>query len=76
MEPPAARSERSCPATSGSVARPTASRHVRRTCRDAGKAVNRLHGMPLKPRPGTALPATAHIGWHRREVFKGRALAA
>ncbi len=43
---------------------------------DAGKAVYELHGRTLRGRPGTALPAPAHVGWHRAEVFKGNALAA
>ena len=43
---------------------------------DAGKALYDLHGTTLRARPGTADPAAAHIAWHRREVFKGRALAA
>lgn len=42
---------------------------------DAGKAVYDLHGRTLRARPGTALPAAGHVGWHRTEVFKGMALA-
>ena len=42
----------------------------------AGKGVYGLHGTVLRPRPGTVLPAAAHVGWHSREVFKGSALAA
>jgi putative restriction endonuclease len=41
-----------------------------------GRAVNDLHGQELRPRPGTAVPATEHVSWHRREVFKGGPLAA
>ncbi len=43
---------------------------------DAGRAVYDLHGRGLRPRPGTLLPAAEHVSWHRREVFKGNALAA
>lgn len=39
-----------------------------------GKSVYELHGQPLRPRPGTALPAERHIDWHRTQVFKGMAL--
>jgi hypothetical protein len=35
-----------------------------------------LHGHQLAPRPGTALPAPAHVTWHIRQVFKGEPLAA
>lgn len=41
-----------------------------------GRTVYDLHGRPLRPRPGTPVPATAHVDWHRREVFKGEPLAA
>jgi putative restriction endonuclease len=41
---------------------------------DTGQAVYQLHQRGLEPRPGTTPPATAHIGWHTREVFKGPAL--
>lgn len=41
-----------------------------------GRAVYELHGRELRPRPGTVLPAPAHVEWHRREVFKGTPLAA
>lgn len=41
----------------------------------AGRAVYDLHDAPLRPRPGTALPALRHVDWHGREVFKGLALA-
>jgi putative restriction endonuclease len=42
----------------------------------AGRAVYGLHGVALSPRPGTAVPAIAHVDWHHRQVFKGEALAA
>jgi putative restriction endonuclease len=42
----------------------------------AGRALYDLHGRELKPRLGTAVPAAAHVSWHRREVFKGEPLAA
>jgi putative restriction endonuclease len=42
----------------------------------AGRAVYDLHGRELQPRPGTTLPASRHVSWHTREVFKGRPLAA
>jgi putative restriction endonuclease len=41
-----------------------------------GRRVYELHGRELRPRPGTLLPADAHVTWHRREVFKGSPLAA
>lgn len=41
-----------------------------------GRAVYDLHEQPLRPRPGTTPPATAHIHWHTSEVFKGPALTA
>ncbi|MGW0242695.1 MULTISPECIES: phosphorothioated DNA-binding restriction endonuclease [Micromonospora] len=41
----------------------------------AGRRVYDLHGRRLRPRPGTPVPAPAHIVWHRREVFKGGSLA-
>ena len=41
-----------------------------------GRSVYDLHDAPLRPRPGTSLPAVEHVGWHGREVFKGIALAA
>lgn len=43
---------------------------------EAGRAVYDLHGRELRPRPGTLVPATAHVSWHHREVFKGDSLAA
>jgi putative restriction endonuclease len=42
----------------------------------AGRAIYDLHGHKLAPRPGTALPAPAHVTWHTRQVFKGEPLAA
>ncbi|GAA1755252.1 HNH endonuclease [Luedemannella helvata] len=45
-----------------------------RTSTDAGRAIYALHGRHLQPRPGTQPPATDHIAWHRREVFKGTRL--
>jgi putative restriction endonuclease len=41
-----------------------------------GRRVYDLHGVELRPRPGTVLPAADHVEWHRREVFKGAPLAA
>jgi len=43
---------------------------------DVGRLVYSLHGRELRPRPGTVLPSTSHVMWHRDEVFKGRPLAA
>ncbi len=43
---------------------------------DAGRRLYDLHGRALAPRPGTDPPATAHVRWHRRQVFRGRPLAA
>ena len=43
---------------------------------ETGKAVYDLHGVVLRPRPGTALPAAEHVSWHDREVFKGEQLPA
>nr|WP_285752419.1 HNH endonuclease [Lentzea sp. NBRC 105346] len=40
----------------------------------AGQSVYELHGRPLRPRPGTSLPAAAHVDWHTNEVFKGPGL--
>lgn len=42
----------------------------------AGRTVYDLHGRPLAPRPGTALPGPGHVSWHARQVFKGEPLAA
>jgi putative restriction endonuclease len=41
-----------------------------------GRAIYDLHAHKLAPRPGTALPAPAHVTWHTRQVFKGEPLAA
>ena len=41
---------------------------------EEGKRLYDLHGKAIKPRPGTALPATEHVAWHVEEVFKGLAL--
>lgn len=41
-----------------------------------GRTVYELHGRALQARPGTVLPATAHVAWHGTEVFKGTSLAA
>ncbi len=43
---------------------------------DVGRSVYELHGRELRPRPGTTMPAAAHVDWHRQEVFKGSPLAA
>lgn len=42
----------------------------------AGRAQYDLHGRKLDPRPGTELPASRHVVWHREQVFKGQPLAA
>lgn len=39
-----------------------------------GQSVYELRHRRLRPRPGTAPPAAAHIAWHTRQVFKGPAL--
>jgi putative restriction endonuclease len=39
-----------------------------------GQSIYDLHRRSLQPRPGTTLPAEAHIDWHTRQVFKGPAL--
>lgn len=39
----------------------------------AGRQVYELAGRRLQARPGAALPATEHLAWHDREVFKGAA---
>jgi putative restriction endonuclease len=41
---------------------------------NAGRAVYDLHHRALSPRPGTPVPAPAHIAWHTREVFKAQPL--
>jgi putative restriction endonuclease len=38
---------------------------------DAGRVVYDLLDRPLRPRPGTEVPALAHISWHQSQVFKG-----
>jgi putative restriction endonuclease len=43
---------------------------------DVGRSVYALHGLELRPRPGTELPAAEYVLWHRQEVFKGNPLAA
>lgn len=43
---------------------------------EAAERVYGLHGVELRPRPGTPLPALTHRAWQRREVFKGPALAS
>lgn len=40
----------------------------------AGRRVYDLHGLALRPRPGTTMPAAPHVRWHREQVFKGLAL--
>lgn len=42
----------------------------------AGRALYELDGRALSPRPGTRVPAAEHVSWHRRQVFKGKALRA
>jgi putative restriction endonuclease len=42
----------------------------------AGRALYDLHGLELRPRPGTTLPNEDHVRWHTSEVFKGQPLAA
>lgn len=42
----------------------------------AGRAVYEMHGRALDPRPGTVIPAAAHVSWHGQQVFKGQPLAA
>lgn len=43
---------------------------------EAGRRVYDLHDVELSPRPGTPVPAPAHVAWHQREVFKGVRLSA
>ena len=50
------------------------SRFTARTA--AGRAIYDMHRRLLSPRPGTPVPAAAHITWHTRQVFKGDPLAA
>lgn len=40
----------------------------------AGRALYELDGRRLAPRPGTLVPAPAHVTWHTRQVFKGTSL--
>jgi putative restriction endonuclease len=42
----------------------------------SGRAVYDLHGHLLQARPGSELPASAHVLWHSTQVFKGEPLAA
>jgi putative restriction endonuclease len=42
---------------------------------EAGRRVYDLYDTELRPRPGTPLPAAAHVTWHGHEVFKGASLA-
>jgi putative restriction endonuclease len=41
---------------------------------EAARRIYELHSQPLRPRRGTALPHLEHVGWHGREVFRGRPL--
>ena len=43
---------------------------------ETGRAVYGLHLRQLNPRPGTPLPARAHVFWQREQVFQGPALSA
>ena len=43
---------------------------------DAGRRIYDLAGQPLRPRPGTPLPATEHLVWHAAQVFKSNPVAA
>ncbi len=40
----------------------------------AGRALYKLDGRRLSPRPGTRVPAAGHVTWHHRQVFKGAPL--
>jgi putative restriction endonuclease len=42
---------------------------------EAGRRVYELADRALRPRPGTRLPAPAHLDWHTTQVFKGRVVA-
>jgi putative restriction endonuclease len=42
---------------------------------EAGRQVYELADRALRPRPGTRLPAPAHLDWHTTQVFKGRVAA-
>jgi len=39
-----------------------------------GRRVYDLHGLQIRPRPGTPLPAEEHVAWHSQEVFKAVSL--
>lgn len=43
---------------------------------DAGRRIYDLAEQPLRPRPGTPLPATEHLVWHAAQVFKSNPVAA
>lgn len=43
---------------------------------ELGRRVYDLHGTSLRPRPGTHLPRTDYVEWHRGQVFKGEPLIA
>lgn len=43
---------------------------------EAGRRVYDLHDVELQPRPGTPVPAAAHVAWHGSQVFKGARLSA
>lgn len=43
---------------------------------DEARRVYELHGVQLRPRPGTALPHQDHLRWHSTQVFKAPRLAA
>ncbi len=43
---------------------------------ESGRRLYDLHGRPLRPRPGSPLPAAEHLAWHRREVFRDPTIAA
>lgn len=42
---------------------------------EEGRRLYELHLTSINPRPGTALPASEHVEWHKREVFRGIELA-
>lgn len=41
---------------------------------EAARRLYELHKRPLRPRPGSPLPATPHLAWHRGEVFRHPAI--
>jgi putative restriction endonuclease len=43
---------------------------------NVGKGIYELDQRPLRPRPGTTLPALPHVEWHTKEVFKAPALTS